>query len=160
MDAASQQTNTKGPAGARPRSELDSRNERSETDQEQTSQPGAVEWIFAAVSAVLVLAMLGLLLYEALDQDVAFADFQAEQLQTERVGSRYLVRFRVTNRGDVTAATVLVEGTLKRGDASVETSVATFDYLPSRSEQRGGLLFSNDPAEYMLSLEAKGYSDP
>ena len=41
-----------------------------------------------------------------------------------------------------------------------ETSEATIDYLPARSEREGGLIFSRDPRGHELRLRAKGYAQP
>jgi uncharacterized protein (TIGR02588 family) len=42
----------------------------------------------------------------------------------------------------------------------VETSQATIDYLPQRSERRGGLFFTRNPEGLDLNLRAEGYSEP
>jgi uncharacterized protein (TIGR02588 family) len=42
----------------------------------------------------------------------------------------------------------------------VETSETTFDYVPSRSQREGGLVFTADPRGYALTLQAKGYIEP
>lgn len=42
----------------------------------------------------------------------------------------------------------------------VESSRATFDYVPSGPAARGGLWFTRDPARYTLTVQAVGYSEP
>ena len=42
----------------------------------------------------------------------------------------------------------------------VESAEMTFRYIPARSEQRGGLLFRNDPRKHELRLRAQGYGPP
>jgi uncharacterized protein (TIGR02588 family) len=80
------------------------------------------------------------------------------------VESGYLVEIRARNEGGSTATTVEVEGTLKSNDDSqaeaVETSSTTFDYIPSHSIRQGGLFFQENPEQYHLEVQAKGYSKP
>ncbi|MDP2213449.1 hypothetical protein [Phenylobacterium sp.] len=72
----------------------------------------------------------------------------------------YLVSFRAANAGGETAAGLQVSGELRQGETLIETSDMTIDYLPQRSERRGGLFFSANPADHQLSLRAHGYSEP
>jgi uncharacterized protein (TIGR02588 family) len=80
------------------------------------------------------------------DEQIAFALRQAE--------------IRARNRSGHTAAGVVVEGELKRDGQTVETSETTFDYIPGRSERRGGLYFENDPRQMELTVRPKGYANP
>ena len=75
-------------------------------------------------------------------------------------GEGYLVKFRVKNTGDQTAASLTVEGELKNGAEIVETSAATLTYAPSHSEREGGLFFSKNPNQYQLEIRSKGYEKP
>jgi uncharacterized protein (TIGR02588 family) len=58
------------------------------------------------------------------------------------------------------AAGLMVEGVLKEGTATVETSAITMDYVPSGSQRRAGLIFSRDPRKFELQIRAKGYEQP
>ncbi len=42
----------------------------------------------------------------------------------------------------------------------METSGATLDHLPARSNRAGGLFFDHDPRAFALRLRAKGYHEP
>ena len=72
----------------------------------------------------------------------------------------YLVPIEVTNLGGEVAAGLLVEGVLLDGDTVVETSSATFDYVPVGSLRHGGLIFREDPRAYELEVQARGYALP
>lgn len=75
--------------------------------------------------------------------------------------SGYLVQFNAFNEGGSTAEGVVIEGKLRRGpDPAVETSHTTLDYLPSHSELKGGLFFTQDPRQFDLQLRALGYEVP
>ena len=53
-----------------------------------------------------------------------------------------------------------MEGELREGTESVETSNTTIEYVPAHSERKGGLFFTSDPRQYVLRLQAKGYEKP
>ena len=118
------------------------------------------EWIVAAVSAALVLAVLGFLIYDGVRSPRTPPDVTVEVDSIQTAGPGYLVLFRARNRGRATAAEVLVEGELEADTGKVESAETTIDYVPGGGTQRGGLYFSQDPRRLRLMLRAKGYRDP
>lgn len=72
----------------------------------------------------------------------------------------FLVRFKIENTGDETAADVTVEGELMRAKESLEKSDVTIDYVPSHSEKKGGMFFKNNPRDFDFEIHAKGYNEP
>ncbi|MDP1875886.1 hypothetical protein [Phenylobacterium sp.] len=119
-----------------------------------------LEWLIAALGGLLVAA--------ALVYMVVFAIMEPERppavtLSVNAISTTpggYLVSFTAANAGGATAAGLQVSGELLQGEAVVETSTSTIDYLPQHSERRGGLFFSANPADHELSLRAHGYSEP
>lgn len=152
--------------------------EKNQSDKEKTAPPGdnkngagedwrkkdaapPLEWAMAVVGLILVAATIGFLIYQAFAGKRSPPDItvRADSITTVRDG--YLVRFRATNHGELTAAAVTVEGELKdQTGGSVETSSAAVRYAPSGSEVTGGIYFSRDPREFDLQLRAKGYEEP
>jgi len=118
------------------------------------------EWVAAAVSTALVLAVVGYLLYDAVARPQTPPAVAVAADTALRSDGLWLVEFRAANRGHQTAAAVKVEGELMRGDSSVETSEAVLDYVPGRSVRHGGLFFRHDPRAYRLELRALGYQEP
>jgi len=118
------------------------------------------EWIVAIVSATLVLALLGYLIYDGTRWPRTPPDVTVEVHSIQKAGSGYMVLFRARNNGRITAAEVVVEGELEADSGKVERSETTIDYVPARGEQRGGLYFSGDPQRSRLRLRAHGYRDP
>jgi uncharacterized protein (TIGR02588 family) len=118
------------------------------------------EWVAAAVSTVLVLAVVGYLLYDAVARPQTPPSVQVRADTVLQANGLWLVRFRATNHGHQTAAALKVEGELMRADSSVETSEAVLDYVPGRSVRHGGLFFRHDPRAYRLELRALGYQEP
>lgn len=119
-----------------------------------------LEWAVAAVSALVVLVLVGFLLYEALGEAPTPPDVRVTATAVRALEGGHLVEFDATNRGETTAARVEVEGTLRRGGATVESASATLDYVPAAGTRRGGLYFSEDPRGHALELRARGYARP
>lgn len=119
-----------------------------------------VEWSVGIVSAAIVLAMIGFILYEALfiRPGMPALEVIVERIAPISGGSR--AEFRVVNDGNATAASVEIRGDLKHGGETVESSSVTVDYVPANSERKGGLFFSHDARQYRLEMRALGYTRP
>ena len=118
------------------------------------------EWIVAALGALLVAGTIGYLVYLATTRDDTPPDVRVVAEGVVELQGGWLVRFRAINAGAQVAAQLLVEGELQGPGGAIETSEATIDYLPPRSEREGGLIFSRDPRSHELRLRAKGYMQP
>jgi uncharacterized protein (TIGR02588 family) len=109
---------------------------------------------------MFALVTLGIIVWDGIAGDGSPPEIVVEPLAVHAHEGGYVVELLVENRGDTTAAAVAVEGTLARAGAAVETSTASFDYVPSRSQRRGGLFFTADPREYDATVRATGYAEP
>jgi uncharacterized protein (TIGR02588 family) len=118
------------------------------------------EWVAAAVSTALVLAVVGYLLYDAVARPRTPPSIRVAADTVLQSEGLWLVEFRATNGGHETAAAVKIEGELMQADSSVESSEAVLDYVPGRSVRHGGLFFRRDPRAYRLELRAHGYQEP
>ena len=87
------------------------------------------------------------------DRDVPMLSAEIERVTRTPAG--YVADVVVTNRSRQTAAAVQVEG--KLGD---EQASATLDYVPGRSEARGGLIFTGDPGAGAGEVRIVGYELP
>lgn len=123
-------------------------------------QPPIWEWIVAFVGLALVMSAIGFMLYRAIKGNSSPPQIAVSVDSVLPTDNGFLVTFRVVNRGEITAAGLSVEGELRTGAENVETSTATLNYVPSRSERRGGLFFTNDPQKFELKVRAKGYERP
>ena len=112
------------------------------------------EWVAAGVSAVVVLSVIGLMLYEAVTGSGLPPEMNVE------VTGGYLVQFDVRNTGERTGAEVTVEGELRSGEQVVESSQVTIDYVPAEAVRSGGLFFTRDPAAHSLEVRVLGYDEP
>lgn len=120
-----------------------------------------LEWIAAAIGLLLILAMLGVIGREALNDET-------EQLPVITVATTgiapaahgYVLAFEASNETGSTAAVVEIEATLKNGDTTVETSKATLDYVPGHGKAKGGVFFVEDPRRHKLEIRALGFQIP
>lgn len=120
-----------------------------------------VEWISASIGLVITGVLFGFLAYEAvLQRDGMPPVLEVVPTALIRAEGRYIVEVRVENRSRTTGSAVQVEGSLKAGEESVETSSASFDYVPGESHRRGGLVFARDPRAYRLEVRVTGYERP
>jgi uncharacterized protein (TIGR02588 family) len=118
------------------------------------------ELIVGSSGLLLVLGVFGFLGYQEITQEQSPPDItlHVEAIQPARSG--YLMMIRAKNHGSVTAAGLVVRGTLRDGNATVETSHMRFLYVPPDSERKGGLYFSHDPRTLDIVLQPEGYERP
>lgn len=115
----------------------------------------ALEWIAAALGLLVFLGLIAVLVREAVTSgldDVPRLSARIESVTP--VADHYVAQIVIANASGQTAAAVQVEG--KLGD---ETATATFDYVPGKSEARGGLLLKSDPRAG-LEVSVVGYELP
>lgn len=117
------------------------------------------EWVAGAVSALIVLFILGVFVGDALRrQSPPNPSLVMDSVTTQPSG--YLVQFTVRNTGTEAAGNLVVEGRLLDGATVVETSHMTIDHVPGGSRHQGGLFFTADPAQHALRIRVLGYQEP
>ncbi len=119
-----------------------------------------LEWAAAALGLLAALALLAIIGREAVagnERPVPVLVAEVQRVAATPAG--HVVEFKVRNLSEQTAAAVQVEGKVKSG-AEEETSGATVDYVPGRSEAAGGLIFTSDPRGARLELRVTGYELP
>lgn len=129
-------------------------------DRKKDRSEPLIEWIVGVLGAAAFLGMVGVLTWNGLRNDDAPPDVA---LTVERIvdgDGGYVVEFSALNRGDVTAAGLLVAAELRTAEGLAERHEVTLDYLPPNSERVGGFIFEHDPNEGELRLAAESYVDP
>lgn len=115
----------------------------------------ALEWLAAALGALIALVMLGTIGWQALagrDDPVPLLAARVESVT--RAGQGRIATVAVTNASGRTAASVQVEG-----KAADETSGATIDYVPGNGEAKAALVFTG-PAPGPIAVRVTGYEHP
>jgi uncharacterized protein (TIGR02588 family) len=128
--------------------------------QKAAPNTSTAEWIVAAVSAALVLGVIGYLIYDGVGHPSTPPSVTVEVDSIQAAGPGYLVLLRAVNRGRITAADVILEGELRDDTGQVEVSQTTIDYVPAGGEQSAGLYFTHDPRRLRLRVRAHGYREP
>ena len=116
----------------------------------------ALEWAAAAIGLLAALALLGILGREAMSgspDEVPILETRLVAIESTPAG--HVVQFEVANRSGQTAAAVQVKGV-----AGDEESDAEIDYVPGRSQARGGLLFRDDPRGQEIEIRVTGFQEP
>ncbi len=126
----------------------------------EVAEPPALEWLAAAVGLILVVGAVGFMIYQAVVQKHTPPNISVSVDSINPTDSGFLVGFRITNRGAMTASALTIEGELKKNGESIEKSSATIDYAPSHSERRGGLIFTKNPKDFDLQIRATSYEEP
>ncbi len=130
-------------------------------DRKQPTREPLLEWISAGIGLGLTVAIVALIGREALNGETAqppAIGVVAGRVTPIQAG--FVVEVTAVNRSGGTAAAVEVEGELKSGDESIESSSLTFDYVPGHAERKGGLFFTEDPRRHRLEVRALGYQAP
>jgi uncharacterized protein (TIGR02588 family) len=118
------------------------------------------EWAAAAAGLLLVLGAIGFLLRQAVVRPATPPAIVLSVDSVHPAPGGFHVGFRARNVGGTTAADLHVEGELREGERTVETSEATLRFVPPGAERRGGLFFREDPRRHTLDLRALGYEYP
>ena len=119
-----------------------------------------IEWAVAGLGALVLAGLVAYLTYFALTREESAPIASVEALSVAPTEAGHLVRFRVSNHANGTAAGLQVIGELREGARTIEQREATIDYLPAYSSREGGLFFSLDPGQYQLVLSVGGYAEP
>ncbi len=126
----------------------------------EAAKPHWVEWATGAVCAVLVVAAIGSIGWEAFSENDLPPDFAVEITGRTQTGSGYRVEFDISNKATRTAAAVVVRGEILDGGQIVEDAEVTFDYVAAESKASGAVLFAQDPAAREVRIRPVGYTDP
>jgi uncharacterized protein (TIGR02588 family) len=134
--------------------------EESESGRARTA-PSSWEHAAGAIGAVITIATLAFMIYEAVTapaDPVPQLVVRVDTIVAYRSG--YVAEFRAINDGDATAAHVQILGELRADTGVVERSESSVDFVPARSWREGGLVFQNDPRRYRLEVRPVGFDRP
>lgn len=126
----------------------------------ETEEPHWVEWAAGMISALLVIAMIAWVGWEALTEEDMPPEFSTAITGRSPVEGGYRVEFEIVNKATKTAAAVVVRGEILDDGNVIEDADVTFDYVPAESKSSGAILFPQDPGTREVRIRAVGYTDP
>ena len=134
--------------------------QKREEEQKKQKGPSLLEWIAAGIGALITLTLVGLIVLEAAGPTAPVPVLSIKPVIFAHERGASIVQVEVTNHSSETAASLNIEGELRRGGETVETSNATLAYLPGHSTRSAGIIFSRDPRAFDLSVRATGFEVP
>jgi uncharacterized protein (TIGR02588 family) len=120
----------------------------------------ALEWSVFALSALIVAATLGYLVWTALTQHRSDPELRVVTGSPSARGGVHRVPVLVQNAGNETAKNVKVEVVLLRGGREVEGAELNLLFVPRRSRHEGWVAFSEDPRGGTIRARAVSYERP
>ena len=124
-----------------------------------SSGPDWVERLATIISAVLVLGVVAVLLWDAVHPDRPAA-LEASTGTPRAVGSHWHVPIIVRNSGDVAVQEVNVSVALEHPDTTVKGIDVRIDWLPGRSQREIDAVFAVDPSRGKLTAEVQSFDEP
>jgi uncharacterized protein (TIGR02588 family) len=119
-----------------------------------------LEWLLGMVGLALLVAAVCYLTYQGLTHPSKPGALMVTVLDIHPVGDAHVVKFSVRNEGSENLSQLHLTARLSDGDKEIESAQAFIDYLPARSEQRGGVYLRNDPRRFTVRIDPAGYMEP
>jgi uncharacterized protein (TIGR02588 family) len=132
--------------------------ERGATPQ-KSSGPDWIERLATIISAVLVLGVIAVLVWDAVHPDRP-ASLDVSTGRPTAVGRHWHVPIVVRNSGDVAVQEVNVSVSLQHPDTTVRDIDIRIDWLPGRSERAIDAVFAVDPSRGKLTAEVQSFDEP
>jgi uncharacterized protein (TIGR02588 family) len=133
--------------------------ERDPAPAEEPHGPDWLERLATIVSALLVLAVIAVLVWDAAHPDRPPA-LEASAGAPRMVGRFWHVPISVRNAGDVAVQDVAVSVTLAHPDTTVKDVDIHIDWLPGRSEREIDAVFGVDPARGRIIAAVQSFDEP
>lgn len=128
-------------------------------DEEPGRGSSAGEYAVGALGALLVVALLAFLGYQAVVRDTG-PEISVAVTRVDAAAAGYAARVEVTNHGGTTASGVVISGALRRDGRLVDQASTTAAYVPPDSMRTVALVFSEDPRTGELTVGPDGYAVP
>jgi len=131
----------------------------TEGDAQEARPPDWVERLATLISALLVLAVVAVLVWDAVHPDRP-ASLDASAGTPRKVGTHWHVPIVVRNSGDVAVQEVNVSVGLEHPDTAVKGIDVRIDWLPGRSQREIDAVFAVDPSRGKLRADVESFDEP
>lgn len=130
-------------------------------DAEGFTRRSLAEWVTFWVSALVLLALVGLILYDWQVNQSRPPAFDVAVSDAVRItDGRYYVPFAITNTGGRIANGVQVTAELHIPNQDDETGEQQIDFLSGHETKAGSFVFSHNPQEGDLTVRVASYRLP
>jgi len=130
-------------------------NTEKRSDKGNSEQKGrtTAEWVTLGVSALIVLALAGLVVFQTITQGTRPPEIEVKPLTEEvkQIGENYYLPIEVSNRGELAVEAVEVEVELRVEGKEPETIGFTVPFLAGLETDTQTVVLSDDPREGELS---------
>lgn len=123
-------------------------------------QRPALEWVLGGLGGALLLTCIGFLIWHGVQGAYVPGEITIKVARTSSLGNQYLVEFEIHNAGTQTLAALNVTARVLDGEKELETAQTVIDYLPGRTNRKGGFYFRTDPRQHHLEIDPGGYQTP
>ena len=125
------------------------------------SRRSLAEWFTFALSACILLGLVGLIVFDWQANQSRPPAFAVEITDTARIANgRYYVPFAITNTGGRIARTVQVTAALQLPSGEQEAGEQQIDFLSGQERKRGSFVFTHDPQSGELLVRVASYRLP
>ena len=133
----------------------------TDTNEERPTRkaPDWIERLATLISAAVVLAVVAVLVWDAVHPDRPPA-LEATSGAPKIVGRQWHVPITVRNGGDVAVQEVNVRVALQRPDSAATDVDIRIDWLPGRSEREIDAVFATDPSRGKLVTAVQSFDAP
>lgn len=128
----------------------------------QASPRSIAEWTTLGISALVLLAMVGLVSYLHLNggEDPPAIVVETRLDDVRHTDDGYYLPVVVRNRGDRTAEDVRVQAELETGSGAPVTAEFAITFLAGGEVAGGTFIFSEDPEQGTLTVAPVSYQEP
>ncbi len=130
---------------------------RSDTERGERSP---AEWVTFLVASAILLAVVGLVLYDWLGTPDILPQLNVTQGDIRTVGEQFYVPFTVENTGGDTAQNVQIVAELRVNGEMLEDGEQQIEFLSEGETEEGEFVFREDPQSGELTLRVASYTAP
>jgi uncharacterized protein (TIGR02588 family) len=127
--------------------------DKDKDEAKQGKERTAAEWVTFGVSVLILLALVGLVIFQALTRGNRPSTIKVEPMLEEVRQSEgaYYLPINITNDGDQAVGDVEIQMSLASEGSEPETIAFTVQFLAGGESQEETVVFSKDPSQGELS---------